>query len=129
MIRTPISRRMTPRLRKSRAEFREIRPLVWERDGGLCVCCGLPAGLDWECHHRDPRGMGGSRSGDTHSFANLITLRKWCHRYWEQRRELARDLGYLVPMGIPVDEHSIFYLGRWSRLAHDGQVLDLEGTS
>lgn len=47
-----------------------VRTLVYERDGGVCVHCGLPFMLTIQ--HRANRGMGGSKSRD--HPANLITM-------------------------------------------------------
>ncbi|MDE0190753.1 MAG: HNH endonuclease signature motif containing protein [Gammaproteobacteria bacterium] len=53
--------------------WREVRALVFERDGRRCVECGRTDGL--ECDHRTPVKDG----GDPWDMANLQTLCRGCH--------------------------------------------------
>lgn len=56
-------------------------------------------------HHRDPRGMGGSKA-NPHALVNLVVLcgsatsRGGCHEAVESQRKQARIDGWLVPDGI-----------------------------
>lgn len=75
------------------------RARVYARDNHVCVRCWN--GRDLSVHHRRPRGMGGSRRGDTNGLANLITLcgdgTRGCHGWVEAHRAEASRLGFLCP--------------------------------
>lgn len=115
--------------RRSTGPSPAVRELVWERDGGCCVRCGSYGGVHafppHQIHHRRPRGMGGSRQGDTNSPANLIMLCSACHCEVESHRLEALAFGYVVrqggddPVTIPIS-----YCGRWVLLTHDGQIKE-----
>jgi hypothetical protein len=75
----------------------KTRLLVWERDNGLCVACGLflTAGVWWSMQHRQRRGVGGNLA------ANLILLcgsatSRGCHRAAEDRSAETERLGYWI---------------------------------
>lgn len=104
---------------------RAIRTAVWERERGRCMVTGLPLpGPDddgWDCHHRRPKGMGGTDRADTDTVVNLIAVLPEVHNLGYRRRRVdgvlgrtihgdplwSRPLGLLVskehpPMSIPV---------------------------
>lgn len=83
-----------------------IKDAVDERDGWVCQRCGKPiSGGPYSRHHRDPRGMGGSKAAP-HTMANLVllcgsaTTPGGCHAEVESHREQAELDGWLVPMNI-----------------------------
>lgn len=86
-------------MRRNTGPTPETRLAVLMRDGYRCVQCGEALEFVWECHHRRPRGMGGSRDPQTNSPANLIALHPDCHQWIESRREEALENGWLVPQG------------------------------
>lgn len=85
----------------------------------LCEICGLLRSDT--AHHRDPRGMGGTRNPAANSAANLILVCDPCHRQLESHRETAYDEGWLVhtdvdPSTVPVRLGTAYFL-----LSDDGQ--------
>ena len=83
-----------------------------------CQRCGRLIGSGpFSRHHRDPRGMGGSR-GDPHALVNLVLLcgsatsRGGCHFEVESQREQAKRDGWLVPMNINPEEWPARRFGR-----------------
>lgn len=71
-----------------------------------CERCARPG--RHQCHHRDPRGMGGSQDPAIHSPANLLHLCLDCHAWVESNRTEADALGLLVlhaedPAAKPVE--------------------------
>lgn len=70
-----------------------------------CQRCGHLITGWFSRHHRNPRGMGGSKA-DPHALVNLVLLcgsatsRGGCHWLVESQRKQARIDGWLVPDGI-----------------------------
>lgn len=86
----------------------KLKPAVFARSRGLCDLCSRPLGSSWEAHHRQPRGMGGSKKADT--VENLLALHRHCHRWVESNRAEAYESGFLVrsgysPAEVPVHLH------------------------
>ena len=107
--------------------------LIWDRDRGLCAWGGGvirgDRGADWSVHHREPRGMGGSRRRHVAGAANGLLLHghgvSRCHGRVEVDRELAIAAGFLVsrlgvqrPCEVPV-RHAVH---GWVLLADVGGV-------
>ena len=114
--------------RRSTGPSPAVRALVWERDSGCCVRCGLRGGDHvWPphaLHHRRPRGAGGSRLEDTNSPANLVTVCSPCHDWIESQRMLAGVHGLLLHQASDPGAIAIRYRGRWVLLTHDGQIKE-----
>ena len=100
--------------------------LVNERDGGLCVKCGSEA---TDCHHRMPKGMGGTSDPDrNYGLANIISLCAGCHRYVHSHPVESYDSGLLVrswdnPADCPIvlaSETIVIYL------AADGNITKFQ---
>lgn len=108
--------------------------LVWERDGGRCICCGGfllegGRGFEWSLHHR--RGRDGKP--DSHQPQNLITVCgpdnvTGCHGRIHSRRSEAQPNGWWLsriagtdPLTVPllVDRESA-----WKYLTADGRYSD-----
>ena len=107
---------------------------VLHRDGYRCVRCDRPIvgerGVDWSCHHRTPRGMGGSKRPEVNSPAALLSLcgsgTTGCHGYVESHRAEALTNGWLVSrysdpaaVAVLVDRGS-----RWVYLTESGYADD-----
>jgi hypothetical protein len=107
---------------------------LWLRAGGHCECCGKVAGWDgWSRHHRQPRGMGGTKR-DVHGLDNLLLLcgsgTTGCHGYVESHRAWARDCGLLVPRPLdpaatPVLLRARTLFPRWVTLTPEGDAEPL----
>jgi hypothetical protein len=70
------------------------RAAVLERDGLACVRCGISvAASPRSIHHRQPRGMGGTRGPEIHRLSLLVlvcgTGTTGCHGEIESRRSEA----------------------------------------
>ena len=82
-----------------------------------CQRCGHLITGWFSRHHRNPRGMGGSKA-DPHALVNLVLLcgsatsRGGCHAAVESQREQARIDGWLVPDGIDPAEWPVRRFGR-----------------
>lgn len=65
---------MPKRRTPSETWYQNIRPIIWKRDGGKCVNCGLPIALE-QCHvDHIVSGLKGSNK-----LSNLRTLCPRCH--------------------------------------------------
>lgn len=100
--------------------------LVYLRSGGCCERCGASSSLRWSIHHRQARGMGGSKDVTANLPANLLLLcgsgTEGCHGHIESFRGQAYVDGFLVhkwetPADIPV------------KLVNGWRVLDNAGGS
>ena len=86
-----------------------VKRLVWERDGGHCVRCGV-AVWEGDVHHRRPRGMGTAlRAWWANDHSNLLLLCRGCHAWIEGHREVSLDRGWLVPEGVEPWEVPVCY--------------------
>lgn len=73
---------------------------VLERAGGYCEACGMPrldGRGDTELHHRQARGMGGSKGRDLDVAINLLALHPQCHGKIHGHPRWSRDHGFIVP--------------------------------
>lgn len=109
-----VTARKDPRPSSSHVPAR-LRNAVLRRDDNSCQRCGLSLyGRDYSLQHRDPRGMGGSRS--KHTMANLVALcgtaTTGCHGDVESFREDARRDGWLVPDGVDPEEWPVRRFGK-----------------
>lgn len=133
-------RKRTPRRHAASGQLRRratgpsaaVRDLVWIRAKGRCEGCGVPLGLrprSW--HHRQPRGMGGTRGASKVGPSCLLlvcghaTTPGSCHQWAEQHRSDAEGLGWIVrrptpPAAVPV---RVWQRG-WVRLDDDGTYLE-----
>lgn len=112
---------MTRRTGPSRA----VRNLVWERDGGVCVRCGVPVHGVYSLQHRRARGMGGTRRGDANSPANLILMcgsaTTGCHGWVESHPGEAARYGYRITQTTDPAAAPVLYPDGWVQLDHDGR--------
>lgn len=103
------------------------RRIVADRAGYRCEVCGRVLALapaerpDWvqahSFHHRQPRGMGGSRAPGRHAAHQLLLVcgsgTTGCHGLIESQRALAYSHGWLVkhpidPATVPVTVYGQF---------------------
>lgn len=107
--------------------------LVFDRDGGCCIRCGLAVrfearGIDWSCQHRRARGRGSDLRPETNLPSNLVILcgsaTTGCHGWAESNRTEARLAGLSMrwkqdPQKVPLlTWWGPVYLddkGRWSK--------------
>lgn len=90
--RTPMKRGPSPKQRKDRSEMAAIRPIIYERSGGMCEHCHEKPGAD--LHHKQRRSQGG-----TNTLENLVLLCSECHRWVHNNVAEAVKLGLLTRMG------------------------------
>jgi hypothetical protein len=109
------------------------RALVLARAGHRCESCGAHLiGKPYNLHHRQARGMGGTRAALAHSPVNLLALcgrgnHSGCHALVHTNVTEARGAGMLVrraadPSRIPVTLHD----GRTVLLTADGTYTPAE---
>jgi len=78
-------------------------------------------------HHRQPRGMGGSRLTSANSISNLMLLcgsgTTGCHGEVESRRKNAVAEGFIVPRPASPESTPVLYQGHtWVLLTVDGEL-------
>lgn len=104
------------------------RTTIRSRSRGRCEVCGLPLAVA-EIHHRQPRGMGGSRDRQTPLVSNGLIVHPACHRKIESHRETAIANGWLVPKGTdPAGVPVKLWLG-WRLLGTFYTTVDAESLS
>jgi len=102
-------------------EFTEVtRTLIKTRAGQRCEACGARIEGSGQIHHRQPRGMGGSRRQETRSAANGVYVHPRCHAEIESRRKRSAALGFLVGVGRSTEEAPIRLWDGWWLLLPDG---------
>ena len=120
-----LQRAKKPKVSPTKQAAKDALPIaqgiVRRRAKGLCEVCGNPA---WEshCHHRKPRGTGGSSSPTINTASNLLHVHPGCHDGIESFRTRSYQQGLLVfqsadPAKVPVLLHS-----GWHLLGDDGSM-------
>lgn len=105
------------------------RAAVTSRSAGYCEA-GIPGtcgGRGEAVHHRNPRGMGGTRVRRVNAPCNLLHLCTPCHLYVESHRAWALARGLLLldsedAATTPVRLGGLYGVG-WFLLAEDGLLL------
>ncbi|GHE31992.1 hypothetical protein GCM10017673_38450 [Streptosporangium violaceochromogenes] len=114
-------------------DWRTIRHRLALRSGHACEICGilLGPGQEGTVHHRQPRGMGGTRRPTTHGLSNLMMLCggrlggvTGCHGLRvELDRAAAETLGWIVPHGNgPASDPRLVPIVLW----HSGRRVRLD---
>ncbi len=104
------------------------RALCWERSGGYCEVCGCRLReKGWNLHHRQGRGMGGTKRKVTCADGLVICgmgNTSGCHRLMDEQRMWALARGFVVhrngrraPAEVPV-----LIRGDWTYLDADGGI-------
>ena len=124
----------TQRQQKAIAQrlYREARRIVLERSLGFCEMCGGKLSDDWEAHHRQARGMGGStRNPRTWNPAFILAScgrsGRWCNQWVERAENWQRALeyGWRVSRSRSADVVPVWYRSqRWVLLDAAGGVTD-----
>lgn len=104
------------------------RARCYERAMGRCEVCGrlLPP-VGFNLHHRQGRGMGGSKVETTCADGLVVCGMgnySGCHAYIEAHRRWAEDRGYRVPRNggqRPIDA-PVLVRGEWLLLNADGST-------
>lgn len=98
-----------------------VRKVVLLRAEGRCEGCGLKGSL--QLHHRRPRGMGGSTDPKAGTAANALALCSGCHlQVAEQKRDGAREMGWLIPQGTDPEETPVRLYDGWFWLGVGGEA-------
>lgn len=109
--------------RKTGPDKRTVE-LVTARADGVCECCG--AGAAEQCHHRQARGMGGSRDPAANATSNLFFICYDCHSSIESKRMQSMGNGWLVSKFEDPISKPILYRGTWVLLDDEGGLMCAE---
>lgn len=103
-----------------------LRDIVWARDEGRCVMCGLALpDKGWECHHRVLRSQGGRDEP-----ANLLALHgPTCHTKAHQNPTWAKRRGYIVHPSTDPATRPVLRHGEDWQLPAPGRWVDSEAPS
>lgn len=102
-----------------------MRAAVLSRSEGRCERCGKAPDWHASVHHRQPRGMGGSRQAHLNRPGNLLLLcgsgTTGCHGWVESHRADAVASGYIVPrFAVPQTTPVLYRMSTWVILDDDG---------
>lgn len=120
-----------------------VRHAFFERERERCFRCRRPLrfedrGHGWSAHHRMPRGTGGVGRKDGElarmisDVTNCLILcgsgTTGCHGWFESRRAIAEDYGYIVRRGInpPAGIRIKRADGTWWLLTRSGLAVEVE---
>ena len=107
----------------ARGKFTEAtRDLIKKRADHRCEICGTRMAFG-PIHHRQPRGMGGTRSSAAASASNGVYIHTTCHNMVESDRARAYLMGWLVRMGQSPESTEIKLWDGWFVLTADGERL------
>lgn len=103
----------------------EVRAYLLARANERCENCGGPPD---NCHHRTPRGMGGTKREWVNRASNGLVLcgsgTTGCHGYFESHRDQAVERGIILPTGSWPWQTPVRLRGEWRLLDdHGGYVL------
>ncbi len=104
-----------------------VRALIKLRANNRCELCGSRL-LGGHIHHRQPRGMGGSRTVESKgSAANGLWIHPGCHMTIELSRARALDKGWLIKQGQDPASTPVRLWDGWWLLADDGTMARVDG--
>lgn len=125
---TPSSDFDSPRdTSRSRGPSQYVRGQVIARADSRCEWCDAYSTFGMSVHHRQPRGMGGSRKVHVNAAANLLLLcgsgTTGCHGWVESNRRVSVTWGLLVPRpAFPATTPVFYRKNGWVLLDDDGGV-------
>ena len=99
----------------------KTRKIIRERAASRCEMCGVHCS-DGQIHHRQARGMGGSRDAESRSAANGLYLHDRCHAKIESNRTDAYEKGWLVHKWEDSGEKPVLMWDGWKVLGADGTL-------
>jgi len=106
----------------------ETRHKLFERCKGYCEITGQPLDLDtFDCHHRRPKGMGGTDRPDRDWLSNLIAITPAIHNGGPRSVHgdplWSRPRGYLLHKHVKWASLVPFYLRQrqWVMLGDNGE--------
>ena len=116
------SRQVSPTKQAAKTALPIAQGIVRRRANGLCEVCGVRVLRVAHCHHRKPRGAGGSSSPNINKASNLLHVHPECHDGIESYRTRSYQQGLLVfqsadPAKVPVLLHD-----GWCLLGDDGSM-------
>jgi len=113
----------TPQGSRIQMKFsQEVQELIKDRSQGKCEMCGSKV-LQYQIHHRRPRGMGGSKVSVVGSAANGVLLHPKCHTHIELNRNEARDNGWLVQQSFDPTVVPFKRFNGWVTFSEDGTYM------
>ncbi len=99
----------------------KTRELIRTRAADRCELCGISV-QDAQIHHRQARGMGGSKDVASRSAANGLYLHDRCHERIERNRTEAYENGWLVHKWEDSEERPVRLWDGWWTLGADGSL-------
>jgi hypothetical protein len=111
---------------RPKANWKQIRKVLWERSDGFCEVSGLPLDFDtFDAHHRRKKGMGGTSRLDTDSLPNLLALDPGVHNHGPRSvhalSTLSLQAGWLLHQDADPAKAPVMYRKReWVVLLPDG---------
>jgi 5-methylcytosine-specific restriction enzyme A len=99
----------------------KTRNIIKERAGERCEMCGVRCEAG-QIHHRQPRGMGGSKERESRSAANGLYLHERCHFKIERNRSDGYQKGWLVHKWETSEDKPVLMWDGWKILGADGSL-------
>jgi hypothetical protein len=106
----------------------KTRKVIEARACGRCELCGI-AVSGAQIHHRQARGMGGSKDLEARSSANGLYLHDRCHERIERNRTEAYENGWLVHKWEDSGEKPVKMWDGWKTLGDDGSLTAVVSTT
>ena len=102
----------------------KCRATIRHRADNRCEMCGVRCD-NGQIHHRQPRGMGGSKDQQSRSAANGLYLHERCHSKIERNRSAGYEKGWLVHKWESSEEKPVLLWDGWKLLSADGTLTNV----
>lgn len=99
----------------------KTRNVIRSRADNRCEMCGVRCDSG-QIHHRQARGMGGSKDMESRSAANGLYLHERCHFTIERNRTEAYENGWLVHKWETSEDKPVLMWDGWKTLGADGSL-------